>query len=242
VAVSANAVLWAWETGQRRHPVDQALLLLQLAAPEQAWSDLAALSVGQRNSLLLQLREQLLGATLRCRVACPRCGVGLEFTLETVDLQSRQTEELASREIVVAGVRIALRAPNSLDLAAVVGAPDLAAARMLLLQRCVERATRRGRELAVDELPARAIEAVAEALEELDPLAALPLRLACRDCGHNWSTEFDVGAFVWHETSALARRLLREVHELATWYGWREADILSMSDGRRQAYLEMVRA
>jgi hypothetical protein len=33
---------------------------------------------------------------------------------------------------------------------------------------------------------------------------------------------------------------MREVHRLARVYGWREADILSMSASRRQFYLEMV--
>jgi hypothetical protein len=51
---------------------------------------------------------------------------------------------------------------------------------------------------------------------------------------------FDIGAFLWEEIAAQARRLLREVHTLARAYGWREADILVMSAARRQAYLEMV--
>jgi hypothetical protein len=35
---------------------------------------------------------------------------------------------------------------------------------------------------------------------------------------------------------------LRDVHELASAYGWRESEILALSPQRRQAYLELVRA
>jgi hypothetical protein len=36
--------------------------------------------------------------------------------------------------------------------------------------------------------------------------------------------------------------VLREVHILASAYGWREDDILAMSPARRRIYLEMLRA
>jgi hypothetical protein len=51
---------------------------------------------------------------------------------------------------------------------------------------------------------------------------------------------FDAGEFLWREVAARARRLVYEVHALARYYGWREADILSMTGRRREAYLEMV--
>jgi hypothetical protein len=51
---------------------------------------------------------------------------------------------------------------------------------------------------------------------------------------------FDIAAYLWQEVDARARRALRDTHTLARAYGWREADILAMSDFRRQQYLEMV--
>jgi hypothetical protein len=66
------------------------------------------------------------------------------------------------------------------------------------------------------------------------------LDFACPSCGHEWQSLFDIAAFFWAEIAAQARRLLREVHQLASAYGWREADILAMSARRRRAYLEMT--
>jgi hypothetical protein len=66
------------------------------------------------------------------------------------------------------------------------------------------------------------------------------LDLRCPTCGHSWHALFDIVAFFWAELASQAKRLLREVHTLARAYGWREADIVSMSARRRQLYLEMA--
>ena len=50
----------------------------------------------------------------------------------------------------------------------------------------------------------------------------------------------DVAAFFWTELNAWAVRLLREIHALASAYGWREADILALSPKRRDLYLELI--
>jgi hypothetical protein len=41
---------------------------------------------------------------------------------------------------------------------------------------------------------------------------------------------------------ARARRILQEVHTLASSYGWHEAEILALGDTRRAMYLQMVQA
>jgi hypothetical protein len=51
---------------------------------------------------------------------------------------------------------------------------------------------------------------------------------------------FDMLAYFWSEIQMGARRLLREIHVLASAYGWRESEILTLSAARRRAYLELV--
>jgi hypothetical protein len=77
-------------------------------------------------------------------------------------------------------------------------------------------------------------------MAEQDPLAEVLLDLHCPECGHQWQMVFDIVSYFWSELSVRARRLLYDVHALAQAYGWRESDILSMSDTRRQFYLGMV--
>ena len=80
--------------------------------------------------------------------------------------------------------------------------------------------------------------AVLQAMSELDPEAETRFDLVCAACGHLWSALFDITAFFWTEIQALAQRLLHDVTTLARLYGWREADILAMSNTRRTYYLE----
>ncbi len=59
-------------------------------------------------------------------------------------------------------------------------------------------------------------------------------------CPHRWPVTLDIASFFWNEIAVQAKRLCHEVHVLARAYAWREADILAMSERRRQYYLNMV--
>ena len=50
----------------------------------------------------------------------------------------------------------------------------------------------------------------------------------------------EIAGFFWAELSTQARRLLGEVHTIASAYGWREAEILALSARRRHYYLELI--
>ena len=73
-ALTASEVLQVWERGQGLHPVDRALLLLTVAQPGVPWEQLAHLSIGQRDTLLLVLRELTFGPRLTSYTECPHCG------------------------------------------------------------------------------------------------------------------------------------------------------------------------
>lgn len=238
--LSAHDLLGVWEVGEDRHPIDRALILLSAACPELAWDDLAALSVGERDARLLTLRELTSGPTLNGFAECPRCAERLEFDVAVADLRVAAGSDAAEGtwELVMGDLELRFRLPNSRDLAAVANCGDEVSARSLLVQRCVSPANGGGTPIA--ELPAEITARLAERMAERDPQAEVLLDLRCPTCDHTWQTLFDIVAFFWAELAAQARRLLREVHALARAYGWREADILSMSARRRQIYLELA--
>jgi hypothetical protein len=64
--------------------------------------------------------------------------------------------------------------------------------------------------------------------------------LSCPACRCEWQGLFEIATFLWAEVRARARRLLQEVDAIARTYGWSEADILRMTDARRQLYLQMA--
>ena len=239
--LSASALLDVCDRGQGQAPAEQALLLLEAAHPNAAAGSLAALSLGRRNALLLDLRRQVFGETLACRVSCPSCNEPLEFTAHAGDLLADPaSSDDTDFAVCVGEVMATVRLPNSEDLLAAGRCPDADLARHALLQRCVLRVEVAGSMLDVSALPAGVLAALAEAAVARDPQAELLLAMACPACAAGWQSPLDIASFLWHELEASARRIWREVHVLARAYGWREADILAMSPGRRQRYIELI--
>jgi hypothetical protein len=86
------------------------------------------------------------------------------------------------------------------------------------------------------------LNAVGERMAQADPLAEILLHFDCPACSHAFDLGLDLAAFLWSELEGRAKRLLRDVHTLASAYGWSEAEVLSLSPARREFYLGMVRA
>lgn len=240
-ALSASELLGVWEQGRGQQPVQRALTLLAAACPETSPDVLAKLSVGRRDAHLLTLREWTFGLQLVSLATCPGCGECLELTFNVADIRVIPEAERAEEfSLSTAGYELRFRLPDSLDLAAIVDCKDAATARHLLLTRCLLAAYHNGAECSVDHLPADVEEALVEGMAQADPQGDVRLALSCPLCGHQWQAAFDIVLFFWSEINAWASRILREVHTLASAYGWREVDILAMSPWRRQCYLEMV--
>jgi len=229
--IGAEEIVKIWERGRREHPVDRALTILA-AASQRPREELAEISLERRDSLLLAWRSRLFGDAMTGYAACPGCGCGVDVCLTAAGLEAPQERFV----IEVAGCCLTVRLPTSLDLAAVASCDSVEAARHMLVRRCIEDG-QSGDGVLDGEDVAAAVEA------ELDRRAgasAGAVALACPDCGHGWSLEFDVAAFAWREIEILAVRLLREVDTLACRYGWSEQDILRLSPARRRFYLELA--
>lgn len=241
-SLSAEQILQVWELGQQQHPIDRALTLLAVALPDRSQEELSRLSVGQRDALLLMLREQTLGGVMESFATCPSCDEPLEFSLNVTDLRLVEPNLMPPPiyELAIADYRFTVTLPNSRDLAAVVDCADLATAQAKLALRCIREASREGMAIAPPALPNSILQQLSEQMAECDPQAELLLDLTCPVCQHDWQVVFDIVAFFWAELSVQAKRLLHDVHTLARSYGWREADILAMSSMRRQFYLDLV--
>jgi hypothetical protein len=84
------------------------------------------------------------------------------------------------------------------------------------------------------------LEAVVDQMGKADPHGDLQIDISCPLCHQENQLSFDIASFLWIEVEALARRLLEEVHILASAYCWSEGEILAMSSMRRQIYLNLV--
>ncbi len=244
-ALTASDIVFAWEAGQGKHALDRALLLLSLAIPALSIDELSNLTIGQRTRYLLTVRKDTLGGQASCVATCPHCHEKLEFPLNLEALLQSVPATLALESdftLTVESFTLQFRLPTSSDLAAAANSGDLSSGRALLLERCLLLAEQGGQRVSLADLPTEVVAAMGEAMSEADPLAEIPLALSCFACGERWTSNFDIVSFFWTELEAQARRLLYDVHTLASTYGWREADILAMSAARRRMYLELIRS
>lgn len=239
--LSASELIRVWEQGHDEPHYRRALLLLAAACPEQSPDELAKLVIGRRDARLLMLRELIFGPRLTCVTACPSCGERLEFNVKVTDIRMAAAEPADEElHLTLDDYLIDFSLPCTFDLEEVYSCPDRKSAREALLQRCIRSVRHQKNEITIERLPAHVREAVVRRIAEHDPQADTQLSLTCPGCDHRWQALFDIVSFFWSELEALAIRILREVHLLASAYGWREEDILAMSPLRRQLYLGMV--
>jgi len=240
--LSARDVLNFWERAESQNSVSRALTLLGVACPEMTREEIAELSIGRRNGLLVTLWELTFGPHLHGYGECLDCCERLEFTVNVPDLHCANAVEPSKSELALTaeGFEAQFRLPNSLDLAEVANCNDVDAARDILVRRCLLKARQGDKEITAEALPERVITELSNRMPQYDPLSEVQIDLLCPECGYRWLAILDIVSFFWAEISAQAKHLLHEIHSLARAYGWREADILAMSALRRQLYLEMV--
>lgn len=229
-AVAAQDILAAWDR----------LCLLPRATHWDARNSalLSALGVaaardtaGARQAALLSFYESNFGERLDGVAACPDCATEVELTVPVSELVSGVPSPEPVEPFDVDGVMVRWRLPGAADLAASARCADPALGAVLLLERISG-----SEDLAQ---PVRA--ALAQRVAAADPFADITFDLACPECGTSWESPLDVGEFVWARLRSTARRLLGEVDSLARVYGWSEAQVLGLSQQRRDSYLELVR-
>lgn len=221
-----------WERGCGMHPLDRALLVLNTAFPDSS-VHVADWILGQRNQALLELQCSLFSSNLQAWAVCESCGEKMEFTLNAQDFLQQNGVAGAQATVEVNGQ--AFRLPTSRDLVAVSRQRDVESAAVKLLELC--KANQSSTHWTVEEL-----EQIGEKMALADPLAEIRLAVACPACESESVETVDVTSFLWAEIEGLAKRLLWEVHAIASAYGWTEAEVLALGPARRARYVEMAQA
>jgi hypothetical protein len=214
--------------------------MLRAAGTVRAAGDPAALPIGARDLELLSLREQAFGRAITGVARCPDCCARVEIRFSTDDVRQPAVTPPPSLSLESDGYRVRFHLPSSADLLSidVVGDEDEDGRR--ILERCISEATLDGAPVATGALPEALQEAVASAMAAADPQAEIELSLDCPSCARHWTEIFDIDSFFWTELQAWAARILREIHQLASAYGWSERQILALPPLRRNTYLNLI--
>jgi hypothetical protein len=238
--LSPAMILDAWERGSSLQPVNRALLILECCCPEHTKDTLLDLSIGQRDALLFRVYRQAFGDALEAYTECPACGERLQFSLSCSQFLNDDAAAHVSEIIEVGGVQFSLRAPTTRDALLAASSATVEAAKAVFLSRCAVPAT--DFEGSIDTLPEHVQSAIAAHIAVLDPHAEMMTSLVCPSCGQKWDGIVEIVRFLWAEIRGRARRLLQAIDALARAYGWREADVLALSDTRRSIYVQMALA
>jgi hypothetical protein len=196
------------------------------------------LLVGDRDYLILQLRRLTLGDEVQAVFRCPACDCNMDVSFDAKDVPVLFRPEAAadhsiSLDSATSGTRtVRFRLPCGADQEAVLDLDPQEAA-VALLGRCVLDCG--GIPLSVDEG-----DAIAAAMDRCAPQLDLELDLACPECGKQFLAPFDTTAFFLGEMKINGGQLLREIHSLAFYYHWSEAEIMDLRRDRRRAYLDLL--
>jgi hypothetical protein len=246
----ADLLLHVWERGQKASPGERGLMLLRVAAPSLREVDRAELSVGRRDAHLLDLIGCMFGDTAAALCACPACAEQLEFDVPLNEISATAPADAPDRYVLIhERYEIAYRLPCAGDLAAL-GAElrnaTVGAAARSLAQRCVlairDSSGGSANVGLTDEASAALEAAIAVRVLEDDPQAVVTLTFDCPSCAAHWQAPFDIVEFLWSRLDDFARGLLRDVHVLASIYGWSEREIVSLSPWRRRQYFKLIEA
>jgi hypothetical protein len=207
-----------------------------------------SLTVGDRERLLLELQRLTFGERMQGVLTCPnpQCGERMDLELNVGDLIVRTYSEAKTfyeLEIEVGdkAYRVRFRLPSGDDQEAIaeLARVEPSEAVRALMQRCVDRVTSAGGD-EIDEWPAGLSAELSERMSERDPQAELSLTATCPACGHDFESILDTASYFIEELMRKSRLLFQEVHWLAFYYHWSEAEIMNMSVGRRSRYLDLL--
>lgn len=240
--LTTSELFGIWEQTLDQPILAKMLTLLKAASGEG--TEVAALTIGERDARLFRLREWLFGHRMYQTTICPACSEKIEWEARSEDMQ---VQAIASPPEIIEldkdGYEIQYRLVNSTDIINLVKnkiPPERS--RAYLLHHCLLQIKKSGQMMSQEDLPAAIADAIENEMSEQDPHADIQLNLACPACSHQWQAGFDIMQFFWAEINSWAQRLMQEVFLLARFFSWSEKDILAMSPRRRQLYLQMINA
>jgi len=194
------------------------------------------LSVSDRDRLLAAVYRHLYGDRVEGTVRCTDCGAAFDLTFTLAELargleSGRRTARTVGPDsegtyVLPDGRRF--RLPTAEDQIAVSGmAPEQGAE--VLASRCL---------LAGD--PAGDREALEAAMSEVGPVLDLDLGATCAECGAPQEVRFEIRAHLLGTLAAERPCLAREVHSIATAYGWGLNEVLDLPRDQRRGYVRLI--
>jgi hypothetical protein len=236
-------LLSIWEKGLNKSLIEKSLLLLACAYPNFDHNEIAFFSIGDRDSRLLHIRENLFGPILQNATNCPECGQKIEWEtpIDTIKLQPLNEEkDKKPIDLIFNEYQISFRLPNSVDVMEILASDKIDSITNQLISKCIIKSTLTSQ--IIEDFPEDLINTIIRKMEENDPQADIVMKILCPECEHEWNITFDIMQYLWIEINERAIKLIQDIYLLASNFGWSENDILDMDRFRRNLYINMINA
>jgi hypothetical protein len=199
--------------------------------------EISELTTWDRDRLLAAVYTRHYGPRIDSTLKCQTCEApyDVDFNLQALMEQLAPDPDVPIEQ---AGTHhyqlndIQFRLPTGRDECAVFGLPPKKAA-AALLQRCIIDGAEPDAQTSAD---------IQIAMQTLSPVVNLELDAKCPECGKEQTIQFDLQRFLMTALVNDRRRLLQEVHILASAYGWRLSEILNLPRSQRRGFVALVDA
>lgn len=218
-----------------------------------------SLSVGDRQFLILRLRELTFGDRVDATISCPwpDCGERVDINFHTTDVPVKPAKQNVhihkfqlSPDAAVGTAWaeknncISFRLPNGGDqeILAPILHENEAEALTQLLGRCVHSLgdiVDPNIDLIRELTPLARLE-IEKEMEAVSPALELNMETSCPECGRRFTAPFDLQEFFFGEFRISQEHLYREVHYLAYHYHWSEQEIMDFPREKRRQYIEVL--
>lgn len=218
-----------------------------------------SLLVGDRQYLLLKLREATFGDIVLSTVNCPwsdcKQKVDIDFSLENVPIKTSTdkgpiyTAELSPEAAYVdehgdQHRKVRFRLPNGGDQEALSSLIETneSFAQKKLLERCIKKVGPfdvPGTDI-ISRLSPNARMEIAKHMDTVAPKVELTFDADCPECQRQFFLPFALQDFFVGELRISQELLYREVHYLASHYHWSEREIMQMTRNKRRKYIEVL--
>jgi hypothetical protein len=203
-----------------------------------------ALTIGDRERLLLGLYAASFGRAVDTILSCPGCTETIELPLDLDELLDIAAALPPAEEhcIETGSLVLRFRLPNGADQeqAARMAVTKVEDGTAALRESCVlALSARDGCRLAPSQIPDSLQDAFEDALRRLDPAAEIVVAADCPACGERVKATLDAVSLLAGQLGAPGS-VLADVDRLARTYHWSEAAILGLSTARRRRYLALL--
>jgi len=203
--------------------------------PAGSDADVDELTAPDRDRLLAAIYQRAFGKKIDSTATCTACSspYDLGFALEDLFAALDRSTGSSTTQVLDDGTfrtssGLRFRLPTARDEMEVSELP-LEKAEQALASLCI-----------VESSAGDSLSTLEDAIEEVAPVLDLDIDTACPECGARQGVRFDMQFYLLSAIERERAHVLREIHRIASAYGWSLEEILVLERNDRRALVQLI--